>query len=192
VSDGSLVPRPDVRLSDDEREAVVERLRLACGEGRITLDEMEERVGEVYRARTAAQLEPVTADLPEPSTPRRPLRETDKVVGVFSGARHTGPWRPAPYTKAVAVCGACQLDLTDLAFDSQELVIRANVVMGSVEVIVPEGTTVHLEGYAVLGSKHDRVRSATPHPAMPVVVVDVRAIMGSVVVRSKAFPRRSR
>ena len=58
---------PAYRLSYAERDAVAARLRTAVGEGRITLDELEDRLRVVYGARSAAELLPVTADLP-PST----------------------------------------------------------------------------------------------------------------------------
>nr|MDT0665872.1 DUF1707 domain-containing protein [Micromonospora sp. DSM 115978] len=59
-------PRPELelRVSDAERQAVVDRLRQASGEGRITLPEFDERVRAAYAAATYAQLEPLTADLP--------------------------------------------------------------------------------------------------------------------------------
>jgi Domain of unknown function (DUF1707) len=57
---------PAHRVSDAEREVVVERLRHAAAEGRLDTDELSERVGRAYSAQTAADLEPLTADLPEP------------------------------------------------------------------------------------------------------------------------------
>ena len=54
------------RASDAEREAVVERLRHAAAEGRLDTDELSERVERAYGAQTSADLEPLTADLPDP------------------------------------------------------------------------------------------------------------------------------
>ena len=48
--------RPEVRLSHAEREAYVERLKTAQDEGRITLDEFEERVGRVYAAKVGSEM----------------------------------------------------------------------------------------------------------------------------------------
>jgi uncharacterized RDD family membrane protein YckC len=53
-----------VRLSDSERHAAVTRLRDACAEGRITPDELSQRLELAFVARTAADLEPVLRDLP--------------------------------------------------------------------------------------------------------------------------------
>jgi Domain of unknown function (DUF1707) len=57
------------RASDAEREAVADRLRRASAEGRLDPDELEERLGRAYGARTVGDLVPLTADLPAASAP---------------------------------------------------------------------------------------------------------------------------
>src|SRR3954447_21070627 len=64
--------RPDMRISDQEREAAAERLRLALGEGRIDLVEYDDRLVRAYAAMTYADLEPLFADLPEAAEIARP------------------------------------------------------------------------------------------------------------------------
>src|SRR6476661_4385016 len=53
-----------LRIGDKERNAVAELLREAAGEGRLDLDELDERLEATYSARTYADLVPLTADLP--------------------------------------------------------------------------------------------------------------------------------
>jgi Domain of unknown function (DUF1707) len=57
---------PDQRASDAERDAVADRLRAAAAEGRLDPDELDERVGQAYSARTHAELASLTTDLPAP------------------------------------------------------------------------------------------------------------------------------
>jgi len=66
-----LVPAdpPELRLSDEERERVAEFLRDQVGEGRLTLAELEDRLGTVYSARVRGDLAGITRDLPVPSRP---------------------------------------------------------------------------------------------------------------------------
>lgn len=59
-----LRPAGEVRASDSERQAVVDRLRLALDEGRLSLLEWDERVALAYRATTHAELARLAADLP--------------------------------------------------------------------------------------------------------------------------------
>ena len=57
------------RASDAEREETVVRLREAAAEGRLTVEELSERIDAAYAATTAAELEPLTADLPAATRP---------------------------------------------------------------------------------------------------------------------------
>lgn len=57
-------PSVDVRVSDADRERVVEQLRAHHADGRIALDEFTERVEEAYRARTVADLQHALRELP--------------------------------------------------------------------------------------------------------------------------------
>ncbi len=66
---------PHVRAADADREEVAEFLRARCMEGRLGLDELEERLGRVYAAQTYGDLAPLTADLPRVApAPPAPVR----------------------------------------------------------------------------------------------------------------------
>jgi hypothetical protein len=54
----------DIRVGDAERDAVATQLREHYGDGRLTLDELNERLDQTLRARTGADLNAVTRDLP--------------------------------------------------------------------------------------------------------------------------------
>ena len=56
----------ELRVSDADRDRVAEHLRSAAGEGRLSSDELEERLEAAFTARTDAELTPLTADLPAP------------------------------------------------------------------------------------------------------------------------------
>jgi uncharacterized protein DUF1707 len=58
-----------IRASDAEREAVVSVLREAMSEGRLTLDEGEERIAAVYAATYRDELPAFTTDLPSAEPP---------------------------------------------------------------------------------------------------------------------------
>ena len=57
-------PSGQVRVSDAERQAIVDLLREQTTAGRLTLGEFEERLDEVYRARTASDLRQALRELP--------------------------------------------------------------------------------------------------------------------------------
>ncbi|WP_242614426.1 DUF1707 SHOCT-like domain-containing protein [Actinomadura roseirufa] len=54
-----------MRASDADRDRVAVSLREHCAEGRITMDELQERLESAYAAKTLGDLQAVTADLPE-------------------------------------------------------------------------------------------------------------------------------
>jgi hypothetical protein len=185
-------------VSDDDREAVVGRLRLAHLEGRLDLDEFGDRVGLAYGARSARELGQLVVDLPAVPPPPEPpgagRSSTRWVVGVFGGARRRGRWRPAGSVRAVAVLGSAVVDLTEVDLSGggpcgDRLEVLAVAVLGGIEVLVPEGVDVELDGVAILGSKDCRVRSRPPVPGAPVVWVRARAVFGGVTVRSHRFRR---
>ena len=66
----------ELRASDADRERVAERLRAAAGEGRLSSDELEERLESAFSARTGAELEPLVGDLPPVGAPRRRERRS--------------------------------------------------------------------------------------------------------------------
>ena len=71
----------ETRASDAEREQVAETLRKHAGTGRLDHDELEERLGRAFAARTRAELSPLVADLPAPTPrPRRQIPRIPPVV----------------------------------------------------------------------------------------------------------------
>lgn len=61
-----MARRSALRASDEDREQVAERLRHATAEGRLLTEELEERLGAVFSARTYGELDAVVHDLPVP------------------------------------------------------------------------------------------------------------------------------
>jgi len=74
-----LPEKPDLRASDADREAAVERLRTASLEGRLDADELEARLASAYGARTCAELAGLTADITPPPDPLVFLRPSSRV-----------------------------------------------------------------------------------------------------------------
>jgi hypothetical protein len=60
-----MPPNPDIRASDADRDRVATTLREHCAQGRITMDELNERLEAAFAAKTLGQLQDITSDLPE-------------------------------------------------------------------------------------------------------------------------------
>jgi class 3 adenylate cyclase len=190
--------QPAVRISDDDRQRMVEVLRSHCTDGRLTLDEFSDRVGLVFEAKTRSDLELVTADLPTVAPPiarpavgskRKPVRSA---VAIMSGHRQTGVWRPGETIGAVAIMGGVDLDLRHAEIEHPVININATSIMGSIEIIVPEGADVELTGFNLMGSKESRVAEDSRRPGAPLIRVNAFVLMGSVLVRNKSSKSKSR
>jgi hypothetical protein len=187
---------PELRVSDAEREATVVRLREAGGEGRLTLEELAERVEAADAARTRGELDALTADLPESTawrdgaTPDVARKERRWIVAIMGGETRKGRWRPSRRTNAIAVMGGIDIDLREAQLaDGAE--ILAIPVMGAVSITVPEGVSVEMSGFALMGGNSGPDDRVLPLPNSPVVRVRAFSLMGGVVVeRKKARKRR--
>jgi Domain of unknown function (DUF1707)/Domain of unknown function (DUF4190) len=71
---------PDLRASDADREAAVERLRAAALDGRLDGDELEERLAQAYAARWCGELVRLTEDVTPPIVFVRPERRLNPLA----------------------------------------------------------------------------------------------------------------
>jgi hypothetical protein len=70
--------RPVLRVGDAERESTAALLRRHATDGRLTLDELDERLGQAYGAKTAADLNQLLADLPDIRPEVELIKPSDK------------------------------------------------------------------------------------------------------------------
>ena len=187
-----------LRVSDEDRHKVAEILREAAGDGRIDLDELDERLEQTYAAKTYADLVPITIDLPahnqqhpvakSPAPRREVLPATsshNSSIAVMGECKRQGAWLvPANHT-SFALMGSVTLDLRAATFAERDITITANAIMGEVNVIVDAGTHVVVSGVPIMGEFHqakDKV-AAQLGPDSPIVRVKGFALMASVNVR---------
>lgn len=157
------------RVSDAEREDVAELMRTAAGDGRLSFVELEERLEQVYGAKTYGELVEVSKDLPggplppsaqqeQPSsTPAtRPggalQRASNRVQAFLSETKRTGPWLAPQNQEIRAVLGDVTLDYTEADMPYDEVYVDALAVLSDVKIRVPANAVVHLDGSPVLGS----------------------------------------
>lgn len=177
----------ELRVSDTERERVIDVLAEAVGEGRLTLDEYSERAATTYAARTKGELAEVTKDLPvahvRESAPAVAAPEPEQKLSAFLGSEsRKGRWVVPERLQINVTLGDCSLELDDAVLQHRVTTIDANVLLGSVTLYVPDGIDVRMSGRALLGSKESKVRGA-PHEGAPIIHVRCDVKLGSVNVR---------
>jgi hypothetical protein len=181
------------RASDAEREATVTHLREAAAEGRLTVEELTERLDAAYAASTRAELEPLTADLPvAPSsvTVERGRGGTRFVLGILGGGDRRGRWRVAERVVVVNVFGGADLDLREATLAGTETTIWVISLFGGSDIIVPEGVNAELSSFALLGGDDLKLEGPEPPPGAPVVHVRTVSIFGGTDVTTRRGRRR--
>lgn len=195
-----------LRISDADRHRVSEVLREAAGEGRIDLEELEERLEAAYAARTYADLVPITRDLPAGATGRLPERAADAVpvyaagashteerhLAILSGLGRTGVWTVPARLTVHCFMGGAQLDLRRAQFAASEVVITVNALMGGADITVNPSTRVVVEGTGIMGGYTGPSEPEEPDPDAPVVRIRGVAVMGGVSVTRRPAPGRRR
>ena len=191
--------RSRLRISDEDRHKVAELLRVAAGEGRLDIDELEERLESAYAAKTYGDLVPLTADLPvatgapapvPPTGPLLPAVRYDQSISIMGSTSRTGVWEVGGSHTAIAVMGNVDIDLRSARFTSRETVIRAFGYWGAVNVYVNAYTRVVVDGVGIMGS-FDQARDkvdAQIGPDSPVVRVTGASLMAGVTVVRRPMP----
>lgn len=193
-------PEPrDLRASDADREKVVALLRDAASDGRLTMEEHSERVDSAYAARTLGELKDLTRDLVRPdaqtgrvspSADGLPDVEARPLVAIFGEDKREGRWVVPARQQATAFLGSIKLDFREALLQQRHIVIQATAVLGSIELLVPEGVEVRFTGGpAILGGKENKVR-ADPGPDAPVIEVQTFCLLGGVSAKNPRRPPR--
>ncbi|MFF7449195.1 MULTISPECIES: DUF1707 domain-containing protein [unclassified Streptomyces] len=200
---------PDLRASDADRERVAEILRDALAEGRLDMEEFEERLDATYKAKTYGELTPITRDLPTSPVPavnlsKGPVADgswASRITGgegssswaaaVMSGFQRKGRWTVPRRFTGFAFWGGGEIDLREADFADREVEITCVAIMGGIEVIVPPGVEVVVRGVGIMGGFDERAHEEPDDPQAPRVIVTGLALMGGVEVYRK-LPRAER
>jgi hypothetical protein len=208
---GEIENRPPdpslMRVSDADRQRVADVLRDAAGEGRLDLDELEERLELTWQAKTYGELVPITLDLqatgpvphPHPHPGAAPVRRTpssvpavghNSSVAIMGECKRRGVWQVPAQHSAFSLMGSVVLDLREAVLTSHDTQINASAVMGEVKIVVPAHVHVLVDGTPIMGD-YGQAKDKVPAelgPDSPVVRVRGMALMGSVQVQRLPAP----
>jgi len=194
-------PLPALRASDADREHTAELLRRAAGEGRLDVDELEERLSTVYATRTQAELEALVADVVIPEdrhrVPRVPVRRGDDgkrwLVAIMSGHDRKGRWRVGANLNVINVMGGSDLDFNDAEFADDVVTVTVFSLMGGASIRVPDGLNVEISDFAFMGGNDSNIGNEHPDPGGPTLRIKLISIMGgSDVKRGRRLSRQEK
>lgn len=200
---GEIAPQGDAAIlaSDEEREATVARLSVACKEGRLTLEEYSDRIGQAYAARTRGDLEPLVRDLPPqpagdvaqtvPASPAPSAGQKEWHVTPIGGLRQYGHWRMERETVSISLVGGMRLDLREAELAAPEVTLTKVSLIGGVRIALPPGIRVEVSSFSLLGGRRIDVDEPTS-PNAPVLHIRAFSLIGGVRVQRTLRRERRR
>jgi len=205
VTDDRKPPAPDLRASDAEREQAVEILSRAVADGRLSVDELDERLASAYAMRTRRELAVLIADVSTEAALDGQLasatahigpavREgpggTGWVVSILGGHDRRGHWRLARTATVLNVLGGSDIDLCEVELSGLETQLNVYSVMGGCEVRVPAGARVEVTKFALMGGNDVDLGDERPPAGAPLIRIRLLTVMGGTSVRRG--PKQSR
>ena len=170
MSGEEALSRAEMRASHEDRDIVVDQLRVAAGDGRIDGDELDQRIEAAMTARTYGELDKLVKDLPQSAQPVSPARRTEpeasQNITISHGNTHKrGAWL-VPRRLTIAVRhGNILLDFTEAVFSgAREVELVLDVRHANLRIIVPTGTALET---SALATRHTNIGQPDLGPAGP-------------------------
>lgn len=195
-----------LRVGHAERDAVAAVLQEAAGDGRLAMDELDERLEAALQAKTYAELEPLVADLSAdlpwrprgpgavvapggshpsayPSAPGWSREDPLRLDGGVSTEKRDGVWVVPPFLRISSGAGTVKLNCLQATAGAAVIDIEVVAGAGSVTVIVPDGWAVNDDRLGKgMGSKTIKV-AREPAPGHPLLLLWGGVGLGSLKVR---------
>jgi hypothetical protein len=190
---GGEEPTAGIRVSDAERDAAVERLSAATGDGRLTLEEFSQRMELATAARTRSDLDGLVADLPADAVTAGSAVSGPPSwhVSPIGGLRIRGPWRMDRHVIVVSLVGGAQLDLSQAQLAAPQVMLTKVSLVGGTKVTVPPGIRVEASGFSLIGGT--RIDAGPePGPGAPTVRIRAFALVGGIRIRRSGTSERLR
>jgi hypothetical protein len=192
---GLTVPALELRVSHADRDEAVEILREAAGDGRLTAEELDERLEAALTARTVRDLAVLTADLPaQRAEVGVQAKDLVTINQRFADAERTGPW-VVPRRMAIKLtAGDVKLDFTNAVIQQDSLHIDVDLGFGGdLLLITKPGILVTADDLNVrLGDIKIQDLSDPDIPVILRIEVTGRIRGGGIVARHPRRPLRQR
>ncbi len=180
---GGEVARSELRASYEDRDRVVELLRVSAGDGRLTAEELDERLELAMTARTYGELARLVADLPveggvaSPAAAPR-VKEIVRIDCRSGHVQRVDRWVVPQRMDVKVTSGHVKLDFTEAVITQSSLKLDMDVRSGHVRLVTRPGIVVDTDDVAI---RSGHVQVKTPWgPDVPVVLrIEVAGTVGS-------------
>jgi len=188
------LPARELRASHEDRDRVVELLRMAAGDGRLTAEELDQRLEVALTAQTYGELAALTRDLPGGPGPAATAEPKDlvRIECGSSSARRDGRWVVPRRMEIRVASGSVRLDFTEALITQPVLRIDAEVTSGSLTLITKPGIVVDADDVSVRsGTVKVRPHEGPEVPALLSIHVSGKVGSGTISARPPRPPRRT-
>ena len=182
------------RAEDTDRIQIAQLLAYAAEQGRLQLNEYEDRLTKAYAATTYQELDQLRADLPGAAvSPRRggncnPAPST-LLLAIMSGFERRGRWNVPKKLTTFTFWGSGVVDLRYADFTSTEVEIHAYSIMGAQTILLPPEVNVEIDGHGVMGN-FDREVVGEGTRGAPTVKIRGFSLWGGVGIKRKSRKAR--
>ena len=191
---------PNAPLSlERERELTVELLSQHFAVDNLTLDELDRRMEQVYRATSVVALRDITRDLPTTGgssaaqSSSQALAPVDafpvehaRIVSIMSETKRQGLWQLPRKLDVWSIMSETRLDLTESQLLEGVTEIRLHALMCAVKIVVPPGVRVVMQAGALMSAVDDDLGDQPPVGSRaPVVRITGRLVMGELKVSTR-------
>ena len=171
------------------REKVVSALSLHFANDRLTMEELEHRLGLVYSARSPSELNQLLADLPAsvPAgasqvalAPADEVPRSRTIIAIMGEFRRQGAWMLSRHLHVVGVMGTARIDLRAATFAPGMTTINALGLMSEIMIIVPPGIGVEADGTGIMGCVDSLAELGSSTPGQPTLRIRGLALMSNI------------
>jgi hypothetical protein len=189
------------------REQKITELSSHFANDDLTLEDLERRIERVYKAVNVAELESITADLPNPAavatrTPKRRLTRdasgvpgtipnSGRILSIMGESRRRGRWQVPQRLEVVSIMSDTKIDLTQAVMPAGIVEVELRVVWAACKIVVPPGMRVINEVHAIMASVRSKADDLDAGNAfVPTIRLTGMALMSEVkvVVRRREDP----
>src|SRR5436305_674400 len=155
---GGEIARSELRASHDDRDRVVELLRVSAGDGRLTAEELDERLEQAMTARTYGELARLVADLPAagsavvPTVSPAMAPRVKDVVRIDTRSGHfkrVDRWVVPQRMEVKVTSGHVLLDFTQAVITQPTLTLNVEVRSGHIRLLTRPGLVVDADDVAI-------------------------------------------
>jgi Domain of unknown function (DUF1707) len=187
----------DLRASHDDRDRVVDLLRVAAGDGRLTAEELDERVEAALTARTYSELTALVSDLPAAGAaavgvPDAKPKDVVRIDCDSSNTNRDGRWMVPRRMEMRVTSGSVTLDFTEAVVSWPTLQIDAEIRSGNLTLVTKPGVIVNTDDLTIRSSNVKTRASWGPDvPVMLRIDMSGRVESSNINVRPPRPPRRT-